>query len=225
MVSPKVSVIIPFLNAKKYLKEAVESVFAQTYKDWELLLVDDGSTDNSMEIAIDYVKQYPEKVRYLCHKGHNNRGISSSRNLGNRHAQGEFIALLDSDDIYLPEKLEQQVSILDLHPEADALFGETQYWFSWTRDPRDFLCDYVSAPWKRLGIQPNTIVTPPRLLHPLLVYGVMPTICSLIMRHEVINRLGGWEDEFSGIYEDQVFFTKLFLKGSIIITPSYLEKY
>src|SRR5690349_14304343 len=97
-----VSVIMIFLDAAPYLDEAVASVFAQTYGRWELLLVDDGSIDGSSVIASGYAEQHPDKVRYLEHPNHENRGMSASRNLGIMQAHGEFVAFLDADDVYLP---------------------------------------------------------------------------------------------------------------------------
>ncbi len=79
---PFVSAIVIFLNENRFLQEAIESIFAQTYDHWELLLVDDGSTDESSDIALRYAERHPEKVRYLEHAGHENRGMSVSRNLG-----------------------------------------------------------------------------------------------------------------------------------------------
>ena len=79
---PLVSVIVIFFNAEDFIQEAIESVFAQTYEHWELLLVDDGSTDKSRSIAERCAEQYPDKVRCLEHEGHQNRGMSASRNLG-----------------------------------------------------------------------------------------------------------------------------------------------
>src|SRR5581483_8934066 len=99
---PVVSVIMIFLNEEKFIEEAVHSVLSQRYDNWELLLVDDGSTDASTAIARKFAQQYPEKVRYLEHKGHTNRGMSASRNLGMHHARGKYIALLDGDDVWLP---------------------------------------------------------------------------------------------------------------------------
>ncbi|MDJ0799822.1 MAG: glycosyltransferase family 2 protein, partial [Calothrix sp. MO_167.B12] len=96
-----ISCIIIFFNAgEQFFIEAIESVFAQTYENWELLLVDDGSTDGSTEIALRYAQKYPEKVRYLEHKEHQNRGMSATRNLGIRHAKGEYITFLDADDVW-----------------------------------------------------------------------------------------------------------------------------
>jgi glycosyltransferase involved in cell wall biosynthesis len=134
---PLVSAITIFLNCEKYIEEAIESVFAQTYDNWELLLVDDGSTDNSTAIALRYAQEYPHKVRYLEHPDHENRGMSATRNLGIRNAKGEYIAFLDADDVWFPQKLEQQVATMHSQPEAEIVFGPTQYWYSWTSNPLD----------------------------------------------------------------------------------------
>src|SRR5262245_49211304 len=94
-----VSAIIIFRNEEKFLSEAIESVFRQTYPKWELLLVDDGSTDASTGIALRYSQQYSDRVQYLEHEAHSNRGMSASRNLGIQHAKGDYIAFLDGDDV------------------------------------------------------------------------------------------------------------------------------
>jgi glycosyltransferase involved in cell wall biosynthesis len=102
---PVVSIVVIFLNAEQFIREAIESAFAQTYKCWELLLVDDGSADGSKAIAHQYAALYPERVLYLEHHDHQNRGMSASRNLGVSHARGKYIAFLDADDVWLPHKL------------------------------------------------------------------------------------------------------------------------
>src|SRR2546422_6997659 len=102
-----VSVITIFYNAERFLREAIESVFAQTYYPWELLLVDDGSVDKSTDIALEYARIYPEKVRYVEHNGHRNLGMSASRNLGIAHAKGEYVTLLDADDVWFPQTLDR----------------------------------------------------------------------------------------------------------------------
>ena len=133
----QVSCIIIFFNAEKFFEEAIESVFAQSYNNWELLLVDDGSTDSSTSIAHHYAEKYPDKVRYLEHESHQNRGMSATRNLGIRHANGEYVAFLDADDVWLTQKLEQKVAILNSHPEAVMVCGPVQFWYSWTGNPDD----------------------------------------------------------------------------------------
>ena len=132
---PLVSVISIFFNAAEFLAEAIESVLAQTYPHWELVLVDDGSSDGSAEIARRYADSDPGRIRYVEHPGHENRGISAARNLGVREALGEYVAFLDADDVYLPQKLERQAQLLAAHPEAAMVYGATLHWHGWTGRP------------------------------------------------------------------------------------------
>jgi glycosyltransferase involved in cell wall biosynthesis len=134
---PLVSVVIIFWNAERFLKEAIESVFAQAYANWELLLVNDGSTDGSTTIARSYLERHPRRVRYLEHSGYANRGMSASRNVGIRNAQGSYVAFLDADDVWLSNILEEQVGILEAYPEVAMAYGPIEYWYSWTGNPKD----------------------------------------------------------------------------------------
>ena len=112
-LAPMVSVITIFRNAPiGFFEEAIASVLAQTENRWELLLVDDGSTDESPDIARRAVAANPERMRLLTHPNRSHRGMSASRNLGIQAARGEFVAFLDADDVYLPEKLERQIKVL-----------------------------------------------------------------------------------------------------------------
>jgi glycosyltransferase involved in cell wall biosynthesis len=217
-----VSCIVIFLNAERFIEEAIESIIQQTYDHWELLLVDDGSDDSSTEIARQYADRYPTKVRYLEHEAHQNLGMSASRNLGVRHAKGEFIAFLDADDIWLPAKIEEQVAILDRRPEAAMVYGHTLIWHSWTGKPEDLLRDDTLD----LGVQPGTIVEPPRLFYLLLQNKVQtPTTCNFMIRRGVYDRLGGFVESFRGMYEDQAFFAKLFLKLPVFVADTCWAKY
>ncbi|MCF6158761.1 MAG: glycosyltransferase family 2 protein [wastewater metagenome] len=220
--NPLVSVIMIFLNAEVFIKEAIESVLAQTYNNWELLLVDDGSTDKSSEIALQYVKQYLGKIHYLEHKGHQNCGMSASRNLGIKNARGKYIALLDADDVWLPQKLEQQRVILDSQPDAAMVYGSTQMWYSWTGNPEDIRRDRARV----LGVQPDTMIKPPALLI-LFLKGEAktPATCGVLMRHEIIKEVGGFEEAFRGMYEDQVFFSKVCLRAPVFIESGCWDRY
>ena len=119
---PKVSVIIPVYNREKYIAETIESALSQTFQDIEILVIDDGSEDQSPEIAKRYAQKYPQKVKYLEHQNHRNYGVSASRNLGIHHAGGEYVAFLDSDDLWRPEKIERQVEILDNDPDVGLVY-------------------------------------------------------------------------------------------------------
>jgi glycosyltransferase involved in cell wall biosynthesis len=220
--TPQVSVIIIFLNAEAFLAEAIDSVLAQTYSDWELLLVDDGSTDRSTAIAKEYRDRYPEQVRYFEHESHSNRGKSTSRNLGLENARGCYITFLDADDVFLSEKLERQVALLKANPDAGMVYGRTQYWYSWTGRPKDQKRDFVS----HLGIQAQRLFPPPLLMSRFLQNGGMvPCLCVLLVRREVIAELGGFEESIQHLYEDQVFIAKVCMAMPVFVEDGVGERY
>ena len=219
----RVSIVTPFLNAGRFLQESIESVLAQTYDEWELLLVDDGSTDTSTSVALRYARAHPEKIRYLAHEGHQNNGASASRNLGARHAKGEYLAFLDADDIYLPRKLQQQVPLLDAHREVAMVYAATEYWFSWNGRPEDAGRDWV---WRKYGAEPNTVIDPPRMLIAFLQDGgTVPCMGSVLVRRTAVERVGGWEESFRSICTDQVFHAKLCLKFPVLIADACWDRY
>lgn len=221
--TPLVSCIMIFLDAETFIQDAIQSVFAQTYQQWELLLVDDGSTDRSTMIAQRYVQQHPQRVRYLEHTQHQNLGMSASRNLGITHARGPYIAFLDADDIWLPYKLHDQAALLEAYPEAGMVYGPTQYWYSWTKKPDDRDLDFEGD----IGVPPNTLIEPPALLKLALKTdgATMPGICSVMVRRETIEAVGRFETSFRGLYEDQAFLVKVFLKSAVFVTDSCLDLY
>jgi glycosyltransferase involved in cell wall biosynthesis len=221
--APLASCIMIFLNAERFIQEAIQSIFAQTEPSWELLLVDDGSTDGSTSLARHYAEQRPGKVRYLEHEGHQNLGMSASRNLGISNARGANIAFLDSDDVWLPNKLRAQLTMLDDYPEAGMVYGPTQYWYSWTNRREDRERDFMGI----IGVEPDTLVEPPDLLKQTLRDGgaTLPGICSILARREAVAAVNGFETSFRGPYEDQAFLVKMFLKHSILVSDSCLDLY
>jgi glycosyltransferase involved in cell wall biosynthesis len=119
MENPKVSVIMPAYNAGQYIRESLDSIFAQTYKNYEVIVVDDGSTDNTQTI----LKEYPEVRCFYT----NRSGPAAARNLGIRNCDGEFIAFLDSDDIWRSEKLAKQVKVMIDDPDTALVFTENSF--------------------------------------------------------------------------------------------------
>lgn len=220
--SPLVSVIIICFNGADFLREAVDSVLAQIYVNWELLIVDDGSRDGSSEIARSYVARDPSRIFYLEHEGHNNRGMSASRNLGILHAKGEYLAFLDADDYWLPDKLKTHVGIMDSHPVVGMLYGTAKYWFSWTGRAEDRERDSVPE----LRARQETLFNPPALL-PLLLNGKaeVPCTCSVLVRRDAAQRVGGFEESFRGMYEDQAFYAKVCLSVPVLATSDCLAWY
>ena len=220
---PLVTAIVIFYQAERYMDEAIASVFAQTWRNWELVLVDDGSTDGSTAIARRWAERHPDRVRVLEHPGHANLGMSISRNLGVGHARGDYVAFLDADDVWLPHKLAMQVGILETHPDVAMAYGPSEYWYGWSGKAEDLRRDHYGE----IGIAPDTIVEPPGLLTMALENegGTMPGICSLLVRREAFAQIGAFEKEFRGAYEDQVFLAKMFLQTRIFVTGTCSDRY
>ncbi len=117
--SPAVTVVVPTYNRADLIAETLESVRAQTFTDWECIVVDDGSTDDTRSVVEEFVARDP-RFRYVWQENHS---ASSARNHGLRLARGEFIAFLDSDDLFEPDRLEWQVEALRRDPEAVLAYG------------------------------------------------------------------------------------------------------
>lgn len=117
-----ISVIIPAFNRAPYIEEALASVFEQKYPNIEVLVVDDGSTDGTYEVLKTHYER--GKIKLLTHPSRANRGQSAALNLGLREARGELIAILDSDDMFAPAKLEQQAGFLESNPEVGMVYGQ-----------------------------------------------------------------------------------------------------
>jgi glycosyltransferase involved in cell wall biosynthesis len=116
----KFDVLIPAFNAAKYLPFAIESVLSQTYEDWQILLVDDGSTDNTVEVLAPFLDRLGSKIKYIKQE---NRGLPAARNTAIRASSAELLALLDADDIWLPCRLAESLKVMDAHPQAGLSYG------------------------------------------------------------------------------------------------------
>lgn len=213
--SPLVSAVIIFHNEERFLEQAIASVFGQDYRHWELLLVDDGSTDSSSDIGQSYAHSNSEDVQYMEHAGHQNLGMSASRNLGVENASGKYIAFLDADDCWKPNKLREQVQILESHAQAGMVYGRATYWHSWKVAGAHGGRDQVQDHWR----EGDTIVHPPTLLIEFLkARAAVPSISGVMARKAMVELCGGFEDSFTGSHEDQVFFSKVCLEWPVFIS-------
>lgn len=172
---PKVSVIIPTYNRADMLEGAVESVLAQTYRDYEIIVVDDGSTDGIQEVFGRF-----EAHKHIRCFSQANAGSAAARNLGIRHARGEYLAFLDSDDRFLPGKLEKQAAFLDTHPKIALVHSyfikvDLQGRSQGLRKPASF----------QGAIYPQLLLEWGTLIHPSCV----------MMRREAVNALGGFDTD------------------------------
>ena len=208
---PRVSVVVIFFNEEPFLQEAVDSILCQTLEDWELLLVDDGSTDGSSKIATQAVRKLPQKVRLLRHERQVNRGMSASRNLGLKYAQGEYVLFLDGDDVLTRTALSEQVALMEAHPEVGTVYGPMRWWYEWNSDPHERR-DFVQS----LQVEPDAAIEGPTVLASFLRNeGATPS--GNLFRTSLVRAVGGFEDAFKGMYEDQVFKVKFFLRFPVFV--------
>ena len=221
---PRFSVITIFLDAERYIREAIDSVFAQTYDSWELVLVDDGSTDGSTRIARQFAERFPDRVRYVEHAGHANRGMSASRNLGVDRASGDYVAFLDADDVYLPRRLERHAEIIARHPGVACVQSCMLRWYAW-EDAGD--AGRPDEPERPPAGDREVVVDPPGLLLLLLeTRGGTPSgTCNLSVRRSAFLEAGGSDDSFRSHFEDQVLISKLYLRYPVVAIPDILARY
>ncbi|MDC1153503.1 glycosyltransferase [Nitrospinaceae bacterium] len=197
MNKPRVSVIMNCLNGEKYLREAIESAYAQTYKNWEIIFWDNASTDKSAEIA----KSFDEKIRYF--RSDENYCLGKARNLALAQAKGEFIAFLDCDDTWLPEKLEKQIPCFENNPEVALVFSDMMI-FDGSRDIYQYLGKHK----------------PPRgnVFRELLV-NYFIGIVSVVIRKSAVKDIG-WFDERFELIEDM----DLFLRIAYLFKLDYVDE-
>jgi glycosyltransferase involved in cell wall biosynthesis len=130
----RVSVVIPTFNRENYIGRAIESVLNQTYSDYEIIVIDDGSTDQTKQKVLEY----GDSIHYIYQE---NQGPSAARNKGIQLAQGEYIAFLDSDDCFLPQKLERQLAFIDKHPDCKFQYS----WYNHIKVGKKI--EKVRTPW------------------------------------------------------------------------------
>jgi glycosyltransferase involved in cell wall biosynthesis len=221
MSTPRVSVITIFRDAERFLPAAVASVQAQTLDGWELLLVDDGSTDGGSALAQAFADADPDRIRYLSHPGHAALGTSASRNRGARAARAPLLAFLDADDVYLPQRLARHLAVLDAEPAVDAVQSDAIYWIA----PRS-ADDAAAEHRQRQGIWPDgaRLVPPEGVVALLALPALHVFTCDLTVRRACFDRIGGFDDAFPRTHEDLVFFTKLYSEGRVAVIAEFLAK-
>jgi glycosyltransferase involved in cell wall biosynthesis len=163
---PKVSVIIPTYNRGQYITQALESVLNQTFRDYDIIVIDDGSTDNTGEI----LKKYEGKIRSIRQE---NQGISNTRNRGIRETNGEYLAFLDSDDYWTPEKLKEQVNILDAYSKVGIVYSRMPI---------------INKMGEKIGMKPAG-VSGKNFKELLEVWGDLPT-STVMTRRECFEKAG-----------------------------------
>jgi glycosyltransferase involved in cell wall biosynthesis len=189
------------------------------------MLVDDGSQDSGREIALEYARLNPSRIYYLAHPGRRNLGMCTARNLGVRHSKGQYVAVLDSDDVWLPRKLEEQTALMQRYPEVGLIYGHSEYWYDWAEDIQLAGKNYIPdlAPSGR-------VYQPPELLKLCNQLGPMGQPCpsDFLLRRLVVDQIGGFEEAFDPehqLYEDQAFLTKIYLHVPVFVADECWDRY
>jgi glycosyltransferase involved in cell wall biosynthesis len=218
MANPTVSVIIPVLNMRRFLPDAVESVYAQTAGDWEIILVDDGSDDGSADLALEYVQRDPSRIKVLASSPSSAHGASAARNRGLQIARGEFIAFLDADDIWLPDKLERQKNILAENPDAAMTFARVHYFFENPAEGSGW--DQAFAPLE------ERVYTPPELTMEFLRNAdIYPCPTATLIRRSALMEVEGFEERFRKVRTDLALWVKLSTHFPVYADSAFVARY
>jgi glycosyltransferase involved in cell wall biosynthesis len=184
---PLVSVILPCFNTRDYIAEAIDSVLSQDYPNKELIVVDDGSTDGTLDV----VRGYGDRIRLLqCERG----GPAAARNAGIAAARGEYLAFNDSDDVWLPGRLTAQVADLEAHPDIAANYVDIIWWFR--GEDGDFHAPELAQASRDEYGQPLVQIDQDQsgwLYHRLLFDSVMSTI-TVLLRKSLIDQIGPFDE-------------------------------
>lgn len=201
--SPLVSIIMPAFNAEKYLKESVDSILNQTYKNWELLIINDGSSDNTEKLISEYVAQ-DSRIFGLENEG--NKGLVFTRNKGLQAAKGKYVANLDSDDIAYPNRLNLQINYLEENPNV-VLLGSS--------------CELIDEKGNHLGFEKREIGQ--NQIKSVLVFSNYFINSTVVIRREKLENLS-YADNYAPA-EDYQLVTQLKDSGELVNLEEVLVKY
>lgn len=199
--TPLVSVIIPSYNYAAYLPDALNSILRQTYLNWEVIVVDDGSKDDTAAVVQQYISQ-DARIRYQYQR---NAGLSAARNTGIRLAKGEYIQLLDADDYIASTKLELQVQTLNEQPDVALVFGDTfLFQHSTSREEHQYRPFHLQkAPMSGQGTS----------LALYMAYDNIFLVGTPLLRKELVNRIGKYNEQLLSL-EDWHFWFRGVLTGA-----------
>lgn len=203
--TPRLSVVVPAYNQGRYLRDAIQSVLAQLYRDYEIIVVDDGSTDNSRDVVADFQGQ----VRYIWQE---NQGLGGARNTGIRAAKGELIGLLDADDQWAPAFLETMVSLASRYPESAVYYCCAQ---AMDGEGRQLPQRFGGPPRSSEGMRQSLLRT--NFLIP----------STVLLRKSIVIESGLFEQKISSIHgcEDWDLWLRLLPEHSFIGTAACLVRY
>jgi glycosyltransferase involved in cell wall biosynthesis len=217
-VVPKVSVVTVYLDGENFLAEAMASVAAQSFADWEYILVDDGSTDGGPELARRFASRH-RHVHCLAFPDGRNHGVAAARALGADAARGEYLLFLDHDDVLAPDALSAMVATLDSHPRAGAVFAGVRFW---AYDPTLGECDAVQH-FRRYGEGPLW----GRVMLADLIWSDdhHPANCSTLFRRKDYLAARGAEAPYPGMYEETAVLFSLLTRRDVVLLDRPVASY
>jgi len=211
---PLVSVILPLYNGELYISKCIDSILSQTYSNFEIIIVDDASTDRSLEIALEYQLKHPDRIFVYNHPDFENHGISRTRNLCISNSNGEFLAFIDQDDFWLEGKLQVQINSLRSNPKAVLSYSKTLLIYSddnvSSQNRQSIGGRFLSQ--RRLKVF-LSLLRENRIYH-----------CTCIVRRSAFYSIGLFpENQF--FYEDWLCLLKLALIGDFLFIDQVLAGY
>ncbi len=212
-----VSIIIPCHNSEKYLSECIDSILFQDYSNFEIILVNDFSTDNTIAIADRYAKS-ENRIKITGTSETESLGASVARNKGFEISIGEYIVFLDSDDIWLPTSLKRLVNLIEEHNEAGWVIGNCIYFKNYRYNLGSY--EYSKYDLKE-GIYDKFVLIPEFIKN----FDQTPSQGAAIIKRDVVEKIHGWENEFKKNYTDQAFYTKILCETKTFVTHEFFLLY
>jgi len=206
MNNPLVSIIVPCYNYAEFLRETLQDLLKQEYTNWECIVVNDGSTDDTEGVAREFA-QRDARFRY-CFQA--NQGLSSARNFGMKQSKGAYLQFLDSDDFIHPSKLLKQVNEMESRPEVEIIYGKSLFFFG---DDRSLL--FQTRDGKKASSNQNLRASGKgqTIFKQLLKNNLMEVSCCL-MRRGVIDKVGFFDEQFKS-YEDWQYWIRCAVAGVV----------
>jgi glycosyltransferase involved in cell wall biosynthesis len=204
---PRVDVIVPAYNAAKFLPTALESVIAQTFEDWRIVLVDDGSTDNTEEVVAPYLERLGSKFKYIKQL---NSGVSAARNTAIRNSSAELLAMLDADDVWVPCRLSESLKCFENRPQVGLSYG-----FNTCIDTEGKIIGTYDRRQKNAE---------GRIARYIYMRRVDFVCCSVTFRRKCVDEVGLF-DETLQVTEDRDLWLRIALRYEVALVPKVIAHY
>ena len=212
MQSPLVSIIIPSYNYGSFISQTLDNLLAQSYQNWEAIIIDDGSTDDTGEVVDVYLKKDTRFI-YIYQS---NRGPSSARNNGLKHAKGDYVCFLDADDFFSKDKITSQVCFMEEYKDCDISYTSYYYFKDRKIDElfRDFfLTEKIKESMPKINVRGQAVL-------PYLVRGLLLTVNAALLRRGFLLSHELYFDENYRLYEDRDFWLRCAYNNALF---SYLD--